>query len=95
MAHAGHASPAAALRYQHAAEDRDAAIAEALSGLAAAARKLSDRDPCGIFADDHVDSPTGSSTRTTVDWTSEESGRRESNPRSQLGKLTEPNSPEP
>jgi integrase len=38
MARAGHASPAAALRYQHAAEDRDAAIAEALSGLAESAR---------------------------------------------------------
>ncbi len=32
---AGHASPAAALRYQHATEDRDRVLAEALSGLAA------------------------------------------------------------
>lgn len=37
MARAGHASPAAALRYQHATADRDAAIAAALSGLAEAA----------------------------------------------------------
>lgn len=36
MARIGHASPAAALRYQHATEDRDRAIAEALSGLAPA-----------------------------------------------------------
>jgi integrase len=34
MARAGHASPDAALRYQHATEDRDAAIASALSALA-------------------------------------------------------------
>lgn len=31
----GHASPAAALRYQHATKDRDAAIAEALAELIA------------------------------------------------------------
>jgi integrase len=35
MARAGHSSPQAALRYQHAAADRDAAIAEMLSGYAA------------------------------------------------------------
>jgi hypothetical protein len=34
MARAGHASPDAALRYQYATEDRDAAIASALSTLA-------------------------------------------------------------
>ncbi len=36
MARLGHSTPAAALRYQHAAEDRDAALAEALSKLVAA-----------------------------------------------------------
>ena len=36
MARAGHSSPDAALRYQHATEDRDAAIAYALSGLESA-----------------------------------------------------------
>ncbi len=34
MSRMGHSTPAAALRYQHAAADRDAAIAEALSGFA-------------------------------------------------------------
>lgn len=34
MARLGHSTPAAALRYQHAAADRDRAIAEALSGFA-------------------------------------------------------------
>lgn len=37
MKRAGHASPAAALRYQHATEDRDRALADALAGLASAA----------------------------------------------------------
>jgi len=34
MARMGHASPVAALRYQHATAERDRAIAEALSALA-------------------------------------------------------------
>ena len=37
MRRAGHASPVAALRYQHATEDRDRALADALAGLAASA----------------------------------------------------------
>lgn len=36
MYRAGHASPAAAMRYQHATKDRDASLADALSGLALA-----------------------------------------------------------
>jgi len=36
MHRAGHKSPAAALRYQHATEDRDRALADALAGLASA-----------------------------------------------------------
>ena len=39
--------------------------------------------------DDGEGSPTGSSATTTVDWPSDESGRRKSNPRSQLGKPVE------
>ena len=34
MRRGGHANPRAALRYQHATEDRDRAIADALAGLA-------------------------------------------------------------
>lgn len=34
MRRGGHASPSAALRYQHATDDRDRAIAEALGQLA-------------------------------------------------------------
>ncbi len=37
MRRAGHATPGAALRYQHATEDRDAAMAAALAGLAESA----------------------------------------------------------
>ena len=33
MRRLGHSTPGAAMRYQHAADDRDAAIAEALSGF--------------------------------------------------------------
>jgi integrase len=38
MGRIGHASPAAALRYQHATAERDASIADALDRLAASAR---------------------------------------------------------
>ena len=41
MGRLGHSSPGAALRYQHAAADRDAAIAAALSNLATRARTTS------------------------------------------------------
>ncbi len=40
MRRGGHANPAAALRYQHATEDRDAAMAAALASLAASAPVL-------------------------------------------------------
>ncbi len=43
MARIGHASPAAALRYQHATENRDRAIADALSDFAAAPVRLLDK----------------------------------------------------
>lgn len=37
MRRAGHVSPAAALRYQHATEDRDRVLADALEALATGA----------------------------------------------------------
>ena len=40
MARVGHSSPNAALRYQHATEDRDTAVANALSGLAEDAKVI-------------------------------------------------------
>jgi len=47
MRRGGHASPAAALRYQHATEDRDRAIAEALDQLAQGTVIPIDSDPTG------------------------------------------------
>ena len=45
MRRLGHASPAAALLYQHAADDRDADIARALDAMLGAVRNPSDVDP--------------------------------------------------
>ena len=60
MERAGHASPVAALRYQHAAEDRDAVIADAPSGLAESARRSSTLGPpAGYSRDDDESASTG------------------------------------
>ncbi len=45
MRRLGHSSPAAALLYQHAADDRDAEIARALDAMLGAADEASDDDP--------------------------------------------------
>jgi integrase len=88
MARAGHASPAAALRYQHAVEDRDVAIAEALSGLAETARSAFVQDaPTGYSRDEMEDTSTGQSVTPIVARTSDESGRPGSNWHHQLGRL--------
>ena len=51
MARAGHASPVAALRYQHAAEDRDAVIARGALGTRRRGRQCPDVESArGIFA---------------------------------------------
>ena len=91
----GHASAQAALRYQHATAARDKAIALALSELAEQAlgplRTAVAADGCamdvpwtpsGGVEEESQQQQKGSSTRTSA-----ESGRRESNSRSQLGKL--------
>ncbi|MGY1637575.1 hypothetical protein ACI78V_13100 [Geodermatophilus sp. SYSU D00742] len=44
MRRLGHSSPAAALLYQHAADDRDAAIARALDDMLRAAHEPSRED---------------------------------------------------
>jgi hypothetical protein len=88
MERGGHASPAAALRYQHAVEDREAAIAEALSGLAESARKLPNWDPsAGYSRDGDEDAATGSAATPAMGCDSEESGRPGSNWHHQLGRL--------
>ncbi|GAB3192340.1 hypothetical protein GCM10027261_04830 [Geodermatophilus arenarius] len=45
MRRLGHSSPAAALLYQHAADDRDAEIARALDAMLGAASESWDDDP--------------------------------------------------
>ena len=88
MAVAGHTSPAAALRYQHAAEDRDAVIAEALSGLAESARAASmSIPPAGYSRDETEGSPGGRRAGSALRCTSGESGRPGSNRHDQLGRL--------
>ena len=94
MARLGHASPAAAQRYQHAAERRDRVIAEALDVILDAAeqsRKATNgpgpRDERGM--EPELDSLSGGPIYPKVgpDQDFLESERRESNSRSQLGKL--------
>jgi integrase len=88
MARAGHASPVAALRYQHAAEDRDAVIAEALSGLAESARSATmSNPPAGYSRDDEEGVPVDRSATTILGCTYDESGRPGSNWHHQLGRL--------
>jgi len=45
MRRLGHSSPAAALLYQHAADDRDAEIARALDAMLGIAGESSEDDP--------------------------------------------------
>jgi integrase len=79
MARAGHASPAAALRYQHATADRDAAIAAALSGLAESARRVSlGNDPRDIRGmNDSTRKEEEASQRSELDPTRERPTRIE------------------
>ena len=84
MARAGHASPAAALRYQHAVADRDVAIAKALSGLAEASRAA---NPAGYSRDEGDDSDEETSNVVPLNSHNDESGRPGSNWHHQLGRL--------
>jgi integrase len=56
MARLGHASPAAALRYQHATEDRDTALASALSALVPAAAVLPISEAAAGYSRDTAES---------------------------------------
>jgi hypothetical protein len=46
MGRLGHTTPGAAMRYQHAAADRDAEIAKRLSVLAGVSESSNRMDPC-------------------------------------------------
>ena len=87
---AGLAGPAAAadLRYPHAAEDREFAIADALSGLAESARSASVLTASvGYAREENEDTSTGPSATPVVACPVEESGRPGSNWHHQLGRL--------
>jgi len=91
MARLGHASPQAALRYQHAAANRDRAIADQLDAVIKQARRTPPVVPApprtrdGRAMAKHAKRPR--SRRDASDLGLRKSGRRESNSRSQLGKL--------
>ncbi len=88
MARMGHASPAAALRYQHATADRDRVIAEALAQLAEAASSARITDLREFGSRSGHARGSGRTSRkgaTRLTRGAGESGRRESNSRSQLG----------
>jgi len=95
MSRLGHASAPAALRYQHATRERDQAIADALSDMVSEAigqpRTTPDADECAINApwgpSEGLNAPSPSDQKAPLTRASTESGRRESNSRSQLGKL--------
>ncbi len=70
MHRAGHASPSAALRYQHATADRDRALAEALAGLAspglADISRTSDEESPSVVTQIRPDQRAGDENRTRV-----------------------------
>ncbi|MDQ2729473.1 MAG: tyrosine-type recombinase/integrase [Actinomycetota bacterium] len=93
QARLGHATPAAAQRYQHAATRRDTVIAVALEEVLAQHQELSAaaqipllRDTGGAGAFRAIVPPASITLEAASDQGVSESERRESNPRSQLGK---------
>ncbi len=82
MARMGHTSPAVALRYQHVMADRDAMIAAGLDRLAAQAMK-----PKGTQRARRTARARRVVSSNAVTSSDDESGRRESNPHCELGKL--------
>jgi hypothetical protein len=76
------------LRYQHAADDRDVVIAEALSGLADVARQTSKvHPPAGYSRDETCERRSGRVVAMPTISENEESGRPGSNRHHQLGRL--------
>jgi integrase len=93
MARLGHATPAAAHRYQHAATRRDTVIAAALDEILGHLQDTAGddmlpllRDECGMDLEAGITGPAESVEKTPLTCDDSESERRESNPRSQLGK---------
>ena len=84
MRRAGHESPAAALRYQHATEDRDKALADALSELAVAATVTTLPVASEALTDERrtklADEGRSDATITPLTSYNEEQSQRGSNP---------------
>jgi hypothetical protein len=87
MRRAKDASPAAAMRFQHATEDRDRVPADVLAGLAKGAA-IVDLKPLADTTRTKAMSRKKTEHKNVL---SSESGRRESNSHSQLGKLSDSN----
>ena len=86
MERMGHTSPAVALRYQHVMADRQGAIAAALDGLVREAKN--GKRPAGRAHRGHDGPRRGAASRRQArDLRFRWSGRRESNPHRELGKL--------
>ena len=83
----GHSSSRAALIYQHATRDRDVVIAKAIGDIIEAAEVETDSD--GMCHESAIAERVDElkQRRAARDQAHQESGRRESNSRSQLGKL--------
>ena len=83
----GHASPAAALRYQHATVERDRTIAKLLGTLHVpdAVGDVAQMSPTASRG--HARRRNANRDHLAITGQTDGSGRRESNPRSQLGKL--------
>jgi len=84
MARMGHASPKAALRYQHATRDRDAAIARALSDLVEQAQPVQPLDTAA--AADRQTPESADACGPSVARRSSASRRRSKNTRAEQGK---------
>jgi integrase len=100
MSRLGHSSPRAALRYQHATAERDRGIANALSELAEAGRRdtektttdgtecVTDVSRCAMNVPSLPGSDTADVAKIGPDQGTKRSGRRGSNSHSQLGRLS-------
>jgi integrase len=87
MARVGHSSPVAALKYQHATMDRDAALAEALSEHVQLSHRPASFEASRDIRGMSSELPAGSEGRQSPDQGKRRSGRRGSNPHNQLGRL--------
>jgi integrase len=89
MARMGHSSALAALIYQHATRDRDVAIAHAIGDIIDAADVVTEPDADRMCHESAIAGRVDElkAARERRDQRLRESGRRESNSRSQLGKL--------